>query len=80
MSTKNIDYSFVKTCLFRKKDAFAYIRVGGCGKPGVAGRRLSPAVGVRGSPFGAGARGILPPFLYIKESYPTIAKISYIVG
>ncbi len=30
-------------------------------KPGVAGRRLSPAVGVRGSPFGAGARGTLPP-------------------
>jgi len=49
-------------------------------KPGVAGRRLSPAVGVRGSPFGAGARGIPPPFLYIKESYPTITKILYIVG
>jgi len=30
-------------------------------KQGDAGRRLSPAVGVRGRPFGAGARGILPP-------------------
>ena len=51
----------------------ATLRMTLCGKQGVAGRRLSPAVGVRGRPggpyrcapgwqyTGAGARGILPP-------------------
>jgi len=40
---------------------FETVGAGGRVKPGFAGRRLSPAVGVCGRPFGAGARGILPP-------------------
>lgn len=44
---------------------------------GFAGRRLSPAVGVRGSPFGAGARGIPPPPYSKKHLFP--AKQSIVI-